>query len=131
MWNALTAAAKAARAAGDRRSLDQLRADILIARATTSPLAPPLPGDTWDIPPTTKTARRRQLGDIHASGDPDDIARHADDPQTRAARPAPTPDRQTDNRATDAGPAQSLRWACCHACGQSAGAGPRRRPGLR
>jgi hypothetical protein len=48
VWNALTAAATAAKAAGDPRSLDQLRADELLARTTGTPLPPPAPGDTLD-----------------------------------------------------------------------------------
>ncbi len=84
VWNALTAAAKTARAAGDPRSLDQLRADILVARATANPLAPPLPGDTCDMPDDEDPAEA--LGDIHASGDPSDLAHHApDDDADRAA----------------------------------------------
>ena len=40
VWNALTAAAKAAKAAGDPRTFDQLRADELLARTTgASPLS--------------------------------------------------------------------------------------------
>ena len=48
VWNALTAAAKAAKAAGDPRALDQLRADELLARATRAPLVPP---DETEVPP--------------------------------------------------------------------------------
>jgi hypothetical protein len=56
VWNALTAAAKAAKAGGDPRSLDQLRADELLARATGTPLPPPAPGDTLDPDETPELA---------------------------------------------------------------------------
>ena len=49
VWNALTAAARAAKAAGDPRSLDQLRADELLARTAGAPLpAPDLGGEADD-----------------------------------------------------------------------------------
>ena len=48
VWNALTASAKAAQAGGDPRTLDQLRADELVARATGTPRRPPSPDDNPD-----------------------------------------------------------------------------------
>jgi hypothetical protein len=77
VWNALTEAAKVARAAGDPRSLDQLRADALVAKCAGASLPPPLPGDTWDVPDPDMTGDAANLGDIHTSGDPDDVARHS------------------------------------------------------
>jgi hypothetical protein len=85
VWNGLTEAAKAARAAGDPRSLDQLRADALVARATGTALPPPVPGDTWDVPDPDDTA---PLGDVGTSGDPDDVARHTAHTAHAAARAA-------------------------------------------
>ncbi|MGZ4626597.1 MAG: hypothetical protein ACXV3S_09970 [Kineosporiaceae bacterium] len=49
VWNALTGAARAAQAAGDPRSLDQLRADELVARATGTPRRPPSPDDDPEL----------------------------------------------------------------------------------
>jgi len=49
VWNALTLAAKAAQAAGDPRSLDQLRADELVARATGTRRRPPSPDDDPEL----------------------------------------------------------------------------------
>ena len=75
VWNALTAAAKTARAAGDPRSLDQLRADVLVARTTGTALPPPAPGDTPDVPDPENVAT---LGDVTTSGDPTDLERCGD-----------------------------------------------------
>ena len=50
VWNALTAAAKAAKAAGDPRTLDQLRADELLARATGAHAPSTAPADQPDQP---------------------------------------------------------------------------------
>src|SRR3954469_25052159 len=61
VWNALTEAAKTARAAGDPRSLDQLRADALVAASTGGPLPAPLPGDTRDVPDPDTTSQAANL----------------------------------------------------------------------
>jgi hypothetical protein len=123
VWNGLTEAAKAARAAGDPRCLDQLRADALVARATGTPLPPPLPGDTPDVPDPQDTD---PLGDVDASGDPGDLARHHAHTADRAARAA--------HDAADAGAAGEVTGGmvvpdgvadlggarasgACHACG--------------
>ena len=71
VWNALTAAAKTARAAGDPRSLDQLRADVLVARTTGTALPPPAPGDTPGVPDPENLCdarRRHHVGGSHRPG---------------------------------------------------------------
>jgi hypothetical protein len=109
VWNALTAAAKAARAAGDPRSLDQLRADTLVAGTTGRRLPPPIPGDTPDIADPEECGAAANLGDIHTSGDPEDLGRYHRVPEAEAdaepgTRPEPGTDyeRDPDVRAADA-----------------------------
>jgi hypothetical protein len=99
VWNALTAAAKAARVAGDPRSLDQLRADALVARTTGTPLPPPLPGDSWRVPDPDGDVERGTLGDIQTSGDPDDLARHSAAGRPRSSRPRNPADDLADDLA--------------------------------
>ena len=136
VWNALTAAAKAARAAGDPRCLDQLRADILVARATTTPLAPPMPADTWDASVDTNPNGENDedpgefLGDIHASGDPRDlhhpVVAQAATAQA-AAQSAPT---EPPHRPDPADPAvPDHAGVACHACGQWPGQARAQRAG--
>jgi hypothetical protein len=99
VWNALTDAAKTARAAGDPRSLDQLRADALVAKTTGAPLPPPLPGDTWDVAVPDATTESANLDDIHTSGDLDDEG------------------------------VVGSEGGACHACGQKPGSACRQRAG--
>jgi hypothetical protein len=147
VWNGLTEAAKAARAAGDPRSLDQLRADALVAKTTGAPLPAPLPGDTWDVPDPDVTGPAANLGDIHTSGDPDDLVRHAAVAAAAAATETPateTTSTETTAATDAAGVAGLARYApdaqaaddgaaveggACHACGQETGAARRQRAG--
>jgi hypothetical protein len=148
VWNGLTDAAKAARAGGDPRSLDQLRADALVARATGTALPPPAPGDIWDVPDPDDLAA---LGDVDASGDPDDLARHAAHAAARAGRrasgstdpSAAAADGEDvaavatagaavavgENVAAVAAAAVEVVGGACHACGQEPGRARAQRAG--
>jgi hypothetical protein len=128
VWNALTAGAKAAKAAGDPRSLDQLRADELLARTTGTPQPPPAPGDTPDptqdangVPDAASDDRPGETGD-RASGED---TGPADAESTDAAGAAETV------AVTDAtgGSAGSADGGACHACGQEPGQARWRRAG--
>jgi len=129
VWNALTTGAKAAKAAGDPRSLDQLRADELLARTTGTPLPPPAPGDTPD--PT------QDAGDI-----PDDIRDDMGEEASagQGATATTGDDAETTNDPADAAgtaadedaggvASGSAGGGACHACGQEPGQARVRRAG--
>jgi hypothetical protein len=105
VWNALTAAAKAAKAAGDPRSLDQLRADELLARATCTPLPPPAPGDTLDSYEAAETAAADETADVNPGSGTGGTG-------------------ETDGTGGTAG-----AGGPCHACGQEPGKARVRRTG--
>jgi Domain of unknown function (DUF222) len=108
VWNALTATARAARAAGDPRSLDQLRADALLAHTTGTSLPPPVPGDTFDVPDETDC-------DAPSNGKVSDSARtDAESAHGGGAK---------DDGAETAGS------GACHACGQEPRRARTRKPG--
>jgi hypothetical protein len=144
VWNALTAAAKAVRAAGDPRSLDQLRADVLVTRTTGRRLPAPTPGDTPDIPDPDEYGDAANLGDIRTSGDPDDLRRFHPDPPSDLlpdppSDPLPEPEPEPEpepigeigqvDRRLGGQEAASGGSGTCHACGQVAGQALVRRAG--
>jgi hypothetical protein len=129
VWNALTAAAKTAKAGGDPRTLDQLRADALLARATGAtrlppereqreePVAPSAAADAGtEDPPADTPASDAPPGDALASDVP------ANDAAAGAAAAVGAP--PSDSSGTETAPARGAGQASgrpdsCANCGAS------------